>query len=172
MIETLAGDEDAASAAVESMLKDYQTAAELAERETDVDRFYPAMNVLAAEVVQQFTRDERQPLAPERIDSLRQSLSERDERSPSFWTKSGPIELAIYEELSRGTLAARIDQIRGANQQLREQAPATRFWSSVYDHMRFVLQRYERNAPDAERDAARGLLADIRTWCGEPPPTT
>jgi CHAT domain-containing protein len=172
MIETAAGNDVAASAAIAPMLEHYARAAELAEHESDVDRFYPAMNVLAAEVVQQMASETHRPLDPDRIESMRRMLSERDERSPSFWTKSGAIELAIYEELSKGALAEARARIFGAYEQLHEQVPATRFWSSVYDHLRFVLQRYEPNAANTERDAARGLLADIKAWCGEPPSTT
>ena len=164
MIETAAGEEGAASAAIERMLRHYSEAEALAQREPDADLFYPAVNVLAAEVVRNFARKRPQGLPTARIAYLRETLSRRDEQSPDFWTKVGPVELEIYEALIRRDLATHRARIHDAYRQLHERVPARHFWATVHDHLRFVLQRYERGAPSAEQRAARKLTEDIAAW--------
>lgn len=118
--------------------------------------FYPAMNVIAAQVA--LAGRTPADLDPEAhtIDVLRQSMKSAP---PDFWSVVGQTELGMYAAMAEGKLAAAQTRLAKEFTDHHGKVRAPKRWASVYDNATLVLSAYQRRRKAGdESDAARSLL--------------
>lgn len=169
MMEAAVGKEQPAHEAVAQMAKHYENAVTLSASESASDAFYPAMNCLAAEVALNAGRAGWSGLDAGRLALVEEELTSKNRDNPDFWSRAGTIELSMYRALASGDLAGEVGTLIAAYTDLQERVPSPRFWSSVFDQARFVLQRYARRASAPETAAAQTLLTRLKRWRGADP---
>jgi hypothetical protein len=159
MILEAAGQAD--GAAIEAVRGHYAAAEKLGAKSPDV--FYPAMNVIAVDVVARAGS-----VPPARFKAVREAIDARLRDDPDFWSAAGDIELSLYEALNADALAPKLAALESGLEDLHARWPSKLMWSSVRDQARFVLPRYarRRGAP-AEEDAALRLLALLEAYAGD-----
>jgi hypothetical protein len=162
MLAARAGDEEAATEAITRMIVHYGEAERLAEETAPADRFYPAMNRMAAELALHAGKQDWKRLEPGAVDTARACLRARIASDPDFWSVVGEIELAFYEALSAGALAPALKALCDAYDDVGRRVTSAWRWKSVRDQLDFVLPRYVARASASERDAA-GRLRDHLT---------
>ena len=141
----------------------YQVAQAVGEKSGASDIYYPASNILAADVaLNAGTR--RWSLDRETLKILRKILQAKSATDPDFWSVVGEIELDWCEALARRKLAPARGQLDKAYEDLHKRVSATRMWASVYDTACLVLPNYASRATGKERAAANGLLAQLRAF--------
>ncbi|HEX5769008.1 MAG TPA: tetratricopeptide repeat-containing protein, partial [Burkholderiales bacterium] len=159
LILEAAGEAD--GAAIEAVRRHYAAAEELGAKSPDV--FYPALNVIAVDVL---ARSGRVPAG--RFKAVREAIDARLRDDPDFWSAAGDIELMLYEALNAAALAPKLAALESGLEDLHARWPSKLMWSSVRDQARFVLPRYarRRGAP-AEEDAALRLLTLLEAYAGD-----
>ena len=94
---------------------------------------------------------------PDTLDRVRQSLQARQAGDADFWGTVGMIELQLYEAMAAGALAEVLGRLVPLYEDLRARVQAPGLWGSVADQATFVLSRWQRGRPQAERRAAEAL---------------
>ncbi|MEO8545858.1 MAG: hypothetical protein ABI434_19905 [Burkholderiaceae bacterium] len=92
-------------------------------------------------------------------------LGKRNRDQPDFWSKAGAIALALYEALAAGNLSGRLAKLIEDYADLLGRVTATRFWDSLFDHVRSVLRRYSLLAPTTEKLTVQTPLVRLKAWC-------
>jgi pimeloyl-ACP methyl ester carboxylesterase/tetratricopeptide (TPR) repeat protein len=174
LVARMANEAQAESDAVKAMRHHYEEAASLSEESGGKDYFYPAMNVLAADLVLHAGKTDWTGFDASFLGKLRSRLSAQVAAAPDFWTIANQIELRLYEALARGDLNRERRAIERQYDDLYRRISARRMWQSVYDQAIFVLGAY-RKLRTAERESADTLLdslavmADVARVPGERP---
>jgi hypothetical protein len=168
MIEAAEENRRADHAAVKESRRHYLAALEHARTANPDGRYYPALNVLAADVVLHLGEKG----APHELDATLvadtlKCLEHKAKEDPDFWSVVGQTELRLYQALARRDLASRRAALEKDYNDLRTRVGAPRMWASVYDTARFVLPRYGAHAADGESEAAAGLLEHLRSLASE-----
>jgi hypothetical protein len=158
MILHAGGDPD--GDAVDAVRRHYAAAEKLGAKSPDV--FYPAMNVIAVDVMR---RARSVPAA--RFEAVRAVIAARLRDDPEFWSAVGDVELGLYEALNADALAPKLGALQAGFADLRARWPAQWMWASVRDQARFVLPRYAARAAAAEKKAAAALLERLEAYAGE-----
>jgi hypothetical protein len=143
MIEQLMGAAMAneAVAHLARMVEVYGQAADLAKTNDKLDWFYPAQNLLAAQV----RRALADPRAPAPDAALRQAIIEdldrRAENDKAGWALVGQAEMALHGALLDRSAQgpARIAKALDGFVKLHERLPAAPVWGSVSDQLDFLL---------------------------------
>ncbi len=159
LIEALAGNRAAETAAIESMRAHYEKAEALGLENGLPDVFYPAMNAMSAELALNAGRPAWKGLDRKRIDAARASLSAKVRDDPDFWSVVGQTELSLYEALSDGSLVKKRLMLESEYGDLHRRVSAQSLWGSVRDQLTFVLSKYMARTKGEERKAAETLLA-------------
>jgi hypothetical protein len=159
VLETVAGERDAARRAVEEMATHYAEAERLGRESEEGDVFYPTLNRMAADIVLGFGATKPTSLSQRVVRAIRKELDARAKRDPDFWTYSDDAIIALLEALAAGRLAASRSAIEGQLESLYAHVSAPDLWTSVREQAEFVLLPYEALANGAEREAARVVLA-------------
>ena len=166
-IERLAGRQTEAARAIASMAAHYLAAETLALQSGDSQAFYPAMNLLATDLVL------GQPINAPRLRRTREVLESLSRDDPSFDSVVSQSELEIIEKLSEGRLSESQPRIEAALDDLHSRAGSTHLWASVAEQLDFVLTH--RSMPkktdndanaDANANAARQLLKRLNGYAG------
>lgn len=141
MIEQQMGpkESEAAREHLVRMVEVYGDAAQLAKDDPKLDWFYPAQNLLAAQV----RRARADPAAPAPDAKLRQAiLEDLDRRAASDktgWAQVGRIEMDLHAALLDGGNRAEAERALDAFVKLHERLPAPAVWKSVSDQLDFLL---------------------------------
>ena len=166
VIETMAGESDAARNATAAMAKHYAEAERLAEASEEDGVFYPTLNRMAAELVLDYGSEKRKRLSAKAVTAVRKELDARAKRDPDFWTYSDDAIIALLEALAAGNLSASRAAIESQLETLASHVNAQELWSAVLDQAEFVLLPYAAVAAAEERKAARGVLALLERFAG------
>ena len=144
--------------AIEAARRHYAAAEKRSARSPDA--FYPALNVIAIDVIKKARN-----VSGARFNAVREILAARLRDDAEFWSSVGALELSVYRALNADALAPRLDALIAGFEDLRTRWPAQWMWSSVNDQARFVLPRYsERVADPTEKQAAAQLLQTIESY--------
>ncbi|MEO5695912.1 MAG: CHAT domain-containing protein [Burkholderiaceae bacterium] len=163
MVESRAGQQNAARAALDACVAHYRAAEALALKLGASNLFYPAKNGISAELRAAFL-DRRLPqLDPNRVRLVSESLHRAATESPDFWSVVGQTELLILEAAANGRLAAAEPGALAALADLKERVAAPHKWNSVLNEAQFTLQPYGEFATGAEKRAAQSLLQALTT---------
>jgi hypothetical protein len=100
-----------------------------------------------------------QGLNPADVNAVRQSLVKKNASDPDFWSAVAPIELAIYEAMALGSIAAALDAILSEIVDVACKASSKLNWDSVTYQVRMTLEQYLETPrlTQAERDAVKKL---------------
>ncbi len=164
MIEQMMAGEPARAAVaahLAEMLQSYEHAARLARDGNAKDWFYPAQNLLAAEVRQRLldakAPEPRALLRKEVEQQLRKGLdTDRD-----GWNRLGLIELRLHDALLADSATA-LEAIMRSHAELYKTLPAPRLWATVADQIDFLA-----GGPAAARgkgSAMSRLVALVRSF--------
>jgi hypothetical protein len=152
--------------AIEMMRRHYRRAESLGRTARLDGYFYPALNLIAAELAIEAGTGRWRGLDEALVEAVRQSLEENASARPDFWSLAGQIELKMYEAVARSTLGRARASLTAAYADLHARVGATWMWDSVRDQARFVLTRYLPRARAADQQAARALLARLDEYAG------
>ncbi|MDP1687099.1 CHAT domain-containing protein [Hydrogenophaga sp.] len=167
-LEGLAGASAAAAKAhaVDRMAEHYRRAEALALQSGQADLFYPALNLMAAELLTR-GRDRQWPgFGAERLQRVRQSLERKQREDPDFWSVVGLPELSVYEALGNHALAAQLPDILNSFDDMHQRAGTAWMWASVADQLGFVLEHLD-GVSRADQQAAGELLAVLNRYATE-----
>ena len=161
-LNRLDGDAAGARSAVERMANYYQRAYDLAiERKAD-NPHYPAINLVAAEVVLGSTSGKRRPKLPSSVfEEARRSVEAKNKKDPDFWSLVAEPELRLYEALLGGTISRHAAAVVKQLRDVHRRSQGAKEWSSVEDTLRFVVDPYLKHATPKAGKAVRGVLAEI-----------
>ena len=96
-------------------------------------------------------------LDPARTQAVRQSLEQRTQTDPDFWSCIGQLEVELYEALAEGRLAASLVSLAEGYANIHARLSATKAWRTVADQARFVLDRCWRARGQGTRGGRRLL---------------
>ncbi|HEV7990698.1 MAG TPA: CHAT domain-containing protein [Gemmatimonadaceae bacterium] len=167
LIETLAGRKDAAHDAVVSTVEHYAAAEKLGNEIGDDDVSYPGLNHLAAELVLNIGNEKWKGFAPGAAEKVRRRIEAKALSDPDFWTVVDQSGIVLLETLAAGTLAENGAKIETELQVLAGRVSTAWMWSSVRDHVEFLLLPYAAHASGPEKKAARSLLALVERLAGK-----
>jgi CHAT domain-containing protein len=145
MVEEAARSARGERAAIAAMKKHYESSLTQARGAGSVDLFYPASNIILAQLA-----------LGERVDKAlfaeaRASLEAKEAEGPDFWSIAEHTNLALYEAISTGQLSRRQRQITLGYRDLAQRVGAGTKWASVYSTAAFVLSRYLKQAERTKR---------------------
>lgn len=165
LLERASGHAEAAARALGPMATHYAQAEALAREAGDPGWFYPALNCLAAGLLQSAARGQARHGDQARIDELRQTLEQQRREAPDFWSVVGLPELATFEALAAGDLERRLPAILAVYEDLHNRAGTPWLWASVADQASFVLQAF-RNGRGAQARACEQLQQVLDGYAG------
>lgn len=157
-----ARDRDQERAAIDEMRRHYQLAETLGREQKLADPFYPAQNLLAANIAMSAGDPDWPGLDATAVASVRQALSEKLRDDPDFWSAVGDIELRMFEALGTRTLAVERDGLVREFEALGQRVPAAKMWKSVYDNATFVLKLYVRRTTEYAQTAPADIAGKSR----------
>ncbi|WP_332738443.1 CHAT domain-containing protein [Hydrogenophaga sp.] len=167
-LEGMAGTSGAAAKAraVDRMAEHYRRAEALALQSGQADLFYPALNLVAAELLAR-GRDPQWPgFGTERLQRVRQSLERQQREDPDFWSVVGLPELSVYEALANHSLVAQLPNILSSLDDMHQRAGTAWMWASVADQLGFVLEHLD-GVTSADQQAADELLDVLNRYAAE-----
>ena len=174
-----AGDAAGERHALRAALAAYRRGLRQGSRDGVADRFYPALNCLALELVLRHA-----PGAPRRaaarpqarstgsagwagsVRLARSALTDKSQRDPDFWSQVGWIELALYEALAAARLPERAEALADAWAEVHARVDNAAWWSSVADQADLVLDAAMHHGSAEERAAAGKLWAQLAAYGG------
>ena len=163
LIERTAGQDAAARRAVQQMATHYRQAESLAIANGSPDRYYPALNRLAAELLAHAPHRNGNGFDVDDIAAIRAALELRRRDAPDFWSVVGLPELSTLEALASGELARLLPDILAVYEDLHQRVGTAWMWASVADQARFLLQPW-RQRRDAQGRAASVLQERLDAW--------
>jgi CHAT domain-containing protein len=172
MLEAQAKNSKAARLAIEAMSRHYQRALEIARDRNADDLFYPASNMIAAELALNAGKAKWKGLSQDLFDVARTSARKKNETDPDFWSLVAEPELRLYEAIANGSLPKQIAAIERSFRDVFKRSQAGTQWSSVSDTAHFVLDPYIARAKPAAAKAARAVLALIAQLATQQPPAS
>ena len=165
MLERVAGQRRAEALAIAQMTAHYRHAVDLAEQTAHPGFFYPALNLLAAELLAPGRRITR--LNTDLVSRVREGLLAKRRDDPDFWSVVGLPELGVYQALEQGELAPQLPDLLAAYQDLHQRAGTPMLWASVADQLDFVLGQ-RGVGRGAEASAAQRLQQQLRAYADGP----
>lgn len=161
LINMAAGRRRQADQDLKRMLASYAEAQAIGERSGATDIYYPAANCLVADVALNAGRGRWRTLDAARVKIIKASLAAGEQ---DFWTVVGETDLDLYAALAQRRLASKRTVLQKAYEDLHRRVQSTRMWGSVYDTACLVLPAYAGRTHGKESEAARTLLALLRTF--------
>ena len=165
LIEACARRPRAEAQAIHSMAEHYRVSESLARQSGHPEYFYPALNLMAAELIGRAKSPEWTGFEPERLQLARESLEHKRLDDPDFWSVVGLPELSVYEALAARDreLDLQLPGILAVYEDLHTRAGTPSMWASVADQLGFVLQHFSGGS-SAEAKAAQALLKVLRSY--------
>jgi CHAT domain-containing protein len=162
MLETRAGRTAAAKRAVAAMARHYERAVAIAEEQKEGALFYPANNLIAAEVSLNAGGKRWKGLSKALIDKVRKSVQAQNESDPDFWSLIAGPEFTLYEAVAAGRLKkADIDAIERSFRDVSKRSKDVKEWTSVIDTMHFALDPCVARASGPMKKALRDVMHRI-----------
>ena len=171
LVEAAEGHPKAERRAIEEMRDHYFKAVQiagrnmtpeaLAKRDELPDLGYPALNYLAAELALRPGRHRWKDDDKDIIEKTKRYIDTKTANDPDFWSVVGQTELELYLALAKGTFAKESASFAKKYRNLYKRVTAPWMWSSVYDTLHFVLQKYRSRRHTRDSRAAEALLASI-----------
>ncbi|MDE2370772.1 MAG: CHAT domain-containing protein [Burkholderiales bacterium] len=152
------GDHDQARAALAAMVKHYGEATTIARATGAANLFYPAKNLISAQVREALLAGRLPQLDAGLVKAVADSMQAAATAQPDFWSVVGQTELLVLQALAAGRLAGALGGIVASLGDLKGRVPAPKMWGSVHDEARFTLLPYIDHATGAEQAAARELI--------------
>lgn len=149
--------------AIGHMAAHYRRAEALALQTGQSDLFYPALNLVAAELLARATDQRWSGFEPARLQRVRQSLERKRREDPDFWSVVGLPELSVYEALASHTLAQHLPAVLASFDDMHQRAGTPWMWASVADQLAFVVAHL-RGMSATDRQAADELLDVLRSY--------
>jgi hypothetical protein len=172
MVEGEAKNAEAEAQAFKSMRAHYQEAERLARAAGSADFFYPALNLMAAQLIVDAGKPDWTGFDPATVNAVRAALEAKALDDPDFWSAAGSVELKIYLALAGDQLATQRTAIEDELARLHLRVSAPSMWASVRDQARLVLPRYAERAgtkgAEKEKNAADALLERLETLAKTP----
>ena len=162
MVETRAGRQAEAQAALDAMGQHYLAAETMARKAGEFNFFYPAKNGISAELRAAFLRKRLPQVDADRMKAVADSLRKAATEKPDFWSVVGQTELEVLAALARTDLAPAEPGLSAALRELKARVPAVLMWDSVYNEAQFTLLPYIEMATPAEKLAAQSLLDTLK----------
>lgn len=159
-IERLAQQPAAARTMLDRMALAYGRAVAIGRATQAPDLFYPALNLLSAQVAR--VRDQPLVLDAGLVSELRHMLVQRTHEDPEFWSVLGQTELMLYEAVAAHRLAQHCEAILRGYTDLHLRAPGSQKWRTVCEQVDFVVAELLESGPQRERAAARELKRQLR----------
>jgi hypothetical protein len=165
-----AGERRAAAArqAAKAMAQYYQRALEIADAADADDLFYPATNVMAAEL---FLNAGKKGKAVDRklLEKARSSVQKKNKSQPNFWSLVAEPQMRLYEAVSRGNLPTHRPAIERSFRDVSKRSQGSTQWKSVFDTTKFVLEPYMARATPHGRKAAAAVLDLVGSFANKKP---
>lgn len=161
MIARAAGDGVSETAAIATMKTHYGTALTICRAQNVGGVFYPAVNLIAAELALTAAAPASPVDAALFAEAIR-SLQAKDGAASDFWSVVGALDLSLFKSVGDRCLARDVSTFVGGYENLATRVQSAREWASVYDTHRFVLSRYLDHAAAEERPAARLVLDTLQ----------
>ena len=158
IIESDAGRERDALAAIARMKRHTAAAEKIARDGASPDLHYPALNRLAAELASDAARSDWPGFDEHGLAAVRHSLIEHTRDDPDFWSVAGLTELRMMQAVAARALAREAEPIAAEFSALHARVSAPKDWRSVHDSARFVLDRYARRAASGDQRACREIV--------------
>ena len=165
LIEGLAVSAGARAQAAARMAEHYGRAEALAMQSGQTDTFYPALNLIAAELVAHGQDARWSGPDADRVRRVRESLERKRRDDPDFWSVVGLPELCVYEALATRTLHTQLQEILSVYEELHQRAGTAWMWASVADQLGFVLASH-RAGNGAHARAVVELQQRLRQYAG------
>ncbi|QHE86692.1 CHAT domain-containing protein [Hydrogenophaga sp. BPS33] len=165
MLEGVASAHAARAQAAARMAEHYGHAEALAIQDGRSDAFYPALNLLAAELVAHGNDPHWPGPDAQRLRRVRESLEHKRRDDPDFWSVAGLPELGVYEALATRSLHQAAPTLLAAFEELHQRAGTPWMWASVADQLTFVLEQHE-GGNGAHARAAAEVLQRLRGYGG------
>ena len=144
------------------MARHYQRAVAIARERKSADLFYPANNLIAAEVSLHGGDRRWKGLPKDLIDAVRHSVKAKNDSDPDFWSRVAEPELRLYEAVAAGPLKkADIAAIEKSFRDVFKRSQGGSQWRSVIDTMHFALDPCVARAGAPGSKALRDLMARI-----------
>jgi hypothetical protein len=166
MLERRSDNNVAERQALANSAKAYADAVKLADALPQ--RFYPALNHIAAELVAGFGNRAWNGLTPGLLADARQAVQDQVQLAPDFWSVVAGVEAAMYGALEERDAARARMALEAAFADVRARASSPALWASVADQAAFVLAPYAAASSGNERAAAQALLALLQGFAGQP----
>ena len=171
MLESAAGRGEAARRAIGEMARYYKRGVEIARDRKADNLFYPALNLIVAEVALHAGTTKWKGLPTTLFDDARASVAAKNKSNPDFWSLVAVPELQLYEAVSRGNLnGKRAADILRSFKDVFQRSRGGSDIASVADTMHFALDPYvERSAAKAKAAVREvltkfdGLIKPLRT---------
>jgi hypothetical protein len=119
------------------MLQSYEHAARLARDGDAKDWFYPAQNVLAAEVRQRLLDAKAPEPRPGLRKEIEHQLRKGLDKDRVGWSRLGLIELKLHDALLADS-ATGLEAVMRSHAELYKTLPAPRVWATVADQVDFL----------------------------------
>lgn len=164
MLERDAKRAKAAGQAIKAMAGCYRRAVELAVEEGADNLFYPAINLLAAELALPPTAPAQFPkgLSAPLFEQALKSVQAKNDQDPDFWSRVAEPELALYQALAKGDLATHSASILSAFRQVWGLSRGGAEWGSVIDTLEFVTDPYQERVSEKAGKAARLFVEELK----------
>ena len=153
----------ASTAAIEHMAAHYRQAEALALQTGQSDLFYPALNLVAADLLARASDRPWAGFEHDRLQRVRQSLERQRREDPDFWSVVGLPELSVYEALASHALAQRLPAILSSFDDMHQRAGTPWMWASVADQLCFVVEHLH-GMTQADRQATGELLGILNGY--------
>jgi CHAT domain-containing protein len=161
MLETADGRAAAARRAIEAMRKHYQRGLDIAREQNSDNLFYPAVNVIAAELALRGGTVRWTSLSA-LFEEARRNVAAKNKSNPDFWSLIAEPELRLYEALVRGKLSkAEAGSIMRAFVDVFHRSQAGSELKSIADTMHFVVDRYVSIKGAKSTANVKTLLANL-----------
>lgn len=164
LIHRQAGQAAAARAAFARAAQAYREAEALAAERQHPQRYYPALNRMALELVLATSRRGGVGFGAAEVAAVVRSLHARIEHEPDFWAHAATIELDLLQALAGRRLAAERPGLEARFAVLADRVKSVRMWGSVADNASLVLGVHAERTRGAEAAAARALLAVLEAY--------
>jgi hypothetical protein len=158
MIARVTGRKQVEARALDQMLAHYRESLRVGREAQLPDLYYPALNVVGAELVNNARKGRLKALDPGLVQVVQQSLAARALADQDFPAAASAIELRFYQAIANRGLAAAAPSIEKSFRDLHLRVGAPRWWGSVRDQARFVLPYVRPRMSDRESRAAERLL--------------
>jgi hypothetical protein len=162
MLEAAAGRHGAARRAIGEMAKHYTRSVEIARERKADNLFYPALNLIVAEVALHAGTTKWKGLPKALFDEARASAQAKNKCNPDFWSLVAVPELQLYEAVARRNLtrSEAADILRSFKDVVRRSRGASEL-ASVADTMHFALDPYVERLVGQVKQRARELITKI-----------